>query len=501
MSKTITLPDCAAPVTAQQLVAFTGIEAEARGLAAHGLPPRDQDHPSKAEAAAIEIITGRIDKRHHDLDTQAHTIRSMLADIPDPRTDGTADTLHAVVGAAIMATFQTLSGTIRSTVEVERAGRSEYAAFRHKHGQLERSASYPLSKIRHFGIIGALVLIESIANAAMYLGTTGAGWAGALLTAFAVSVANVAISTAAGIAPCRALHLHDLPPLQPNRQRNTRLWAIPALIVAALAIVFINAYASHYRMVGTTSTTDDFTDLQVLHHLGSAPFDLSLAAYGLFAFGMLCALAAAWKGYRSSDKYFGYEHADRSYRAKAEDRDDLKAHIHGALDAVRQVEIDGVFNRAIATKAMLDDIRKRHTALQIAEPRSRKLDASDIAAAHAAITRFQALNRDIRSDGVVPTYFDTPADLSLLVPEPTHDDLAALIEAATEANVAHTEKLLKVIARQLERIDRAKDRTDQAMAVIERSTVAEHDLPKLSDLRRLIDDDQPHDATPQLVPA
>ena len=93
------------------------------------------------------------------------------------------------------------------------------------------------------------------------------------------------------------------------------------------------------------------------------------------------------------------------------------------------------------------------------------------------------------------------SDLSLLMPEPTHDDLAALIEAATEANVAHTEKLLKVIARQLERIDRAKDRTDQAMAVIERSTVAEHELPKLSDLRRLIDDDQPHDAPTPLVPA
>ncbi|CAN0453060.1 unnamed protein product, partial [Phaeothamnion confervicola] len=247
---------------------------------------------TRAEATVVEIVTARLGARRNDVDAEVHGIRGQLGELPDPRTDGTLDMLPAVIGAEIMKVFQTHGAVIRTTVEAERHGRAEYNAFRQKHGLLERSAHYPVSKVKHFAIVGLLLLVEAAANTVMYLPATSAGYGGAFATALLVAATNIALAVFAGLA-ARYVALRDLPPQQPNRQRNMRAWAIPALIVVAGLILFINCYAAHYRQVAVS--TDTFDEAQVLRHLGAHPFDLSLASFGLLVAGLLFALVAVFK--------------------------------------------------------------------------------------------------------------------------------------------------------------------------------------------------------------
>ena len=492
MTRTPTLPAPTQPITAAHLCDATGIPAEARGLAARGLPPSDQTTPTSAETAAFEIVTARIAARHNALDAHDHTIRAALAELPDPRSDATPATLHALVSNKLLEIFQAFGPVIRSTVAAEALARAELEAFRHRHGLLERSPTYPLSLVEHLAYVAVLILIEAAANMALFANASDHGLTGAFLTALAVAAVNVFVAVFAGILPLRhLLNSHDLPD-HPNRARHTRLWATPALATAFLAILAVNYMAAHYRQVASTS--DSFDEAQVIAHALHATFDLSLSSIALFAVGLVAAAFATYKGYSASDKYPGYEQQHRTFLAAAENRDGLAASLHGNIDTVRTTTLDTVHHRIVAVRAQLDDIRKRASALAILRPQTAKLDASDIAALSAALGRFRDLNLAVRTDGLAPSYFATPPDLSLLVPaDPTPaDDLPALIDDAHERHIAHGERLHQLYTAQLRRVETAKENADKMMTTIERSRVTDADIPQLSELRALIEaNDQP----------
>ena len=485
MTKATVLPAHDRPISAAQLIAAAGIEAEARGLATRGRPAADETELAKSEAAASEIIRHRMDRRHDDLEVAAHRIRAELAELPDARTDGGVDTLQASVMQGLDNVFRTFDGTIRTVVDDERTAQAQFNAYVEKHGHQECAASYPDSKIQHFAIVLVLTLIEAAGNAVMYIPATSNGIFGGFVTALLVAVVNVGTAVFAGYVPARYLNWHDLPPKQPNRRMLTWAWAIPALIVAAAVILGTNLFAAHFRDVAISSE-GAFKERQVLEHLLAKPFELSLASFGLLAAGLLCALIAAYKGYSASDRYPGYEQEDRRYIEKKDDRDDLKVALHGHIDAVRQTSVDGLFNRAVATQAALEGIRRQDRSLQVAAGKAARLDATDSRALADTLTRFRRLNIAVRTDGVTPGYFAT-IDLSML-PTTTIEDLTASIEAATEAHVGQTAGLLAAIATQRQRIAKAKDIIDAAMPS-EAADGTDDDLPTPDEVARLIEAD------------
>ena len=220
-------------------------------------------------------------------------------------------------------------------------------------------------------------------------------------------------------------------------------------------------------------------------------FFLSLffCCFGLlsFFFGLLFAIFAGFKGYTSSDPYPKYEQQHRHYVDAADDLNYLKSAIHGALYTVREQEIVYAADKPMATRALIEAIRKSHAALGIQLERARALDHSDVKAATAAIERFRQLNTAIRTDGVRPAYFDTKPDFSLdAVQLHSADSLGQQVTAAAETHHAHTEKFLKLITDLLKQIEVAKDRTETMMHAIEKSVVDETALPDLSHLRDLI---------------
>jgi hypothetical protein len=484
MAKKMCLPSHTEPLSAAQMVQATGLEAEARSLAVGGLPLATETQLSKGEAAVVELGKSRIDLRHHEVDAADHDLRARLAELPDDRTDGSARTLDATVSQGVMEVFQTYSAEIRDKEGKARSGGAEFKAFRQKNRLLEHTCRGPVSQVRHWAFVGGAGVGEAGLASGMYLPSTGAGAAGAMATALMVAICVIGPSVAAGYFPARYLALHDLPPDKPNRRRNTRLWAIPALVVASLLVVFVALFAGHYREVGL-ATEGAFDQREVLQQMLQHPLSLSLASFGLFVVSLLAALFAGRKAYTSTD-YPGYARETRRYAALLADRDDLKTYLHGQLDAVRHTHVDGLFNRTLATRDALEEMRKQHAMLSIKAMQTARLDASDQTAMSSALLQFRRINRDVRADAV-PAYFDKPIDLSHLVPKMEIDDLGEKIEAATEAHAAHTEDLLNLVDAQMQRINRAKDRVEVVMSAIHRTSTSDTDLPRLDMLRRLID--------------
>ena len=487
------LDDHNTALTSRQLIDHAGIEHEARALATQCLPAAHQAALATAETIVVELIEQRLSARAAYLDQEAQGIHEQITDLPDPRADRNLKHLAAHVLNETMKVFSANAPVIRQTIAAERNAKSEYNAWRDANALTHRQPVYPVSRVQHFALIVLLGMIEAAANAFMFLNATPDGLVGALACALFIAACNIGLAVFAGILPLRYLNLPT---------RSVHYWAWPTLVLATLLIVFTNIFAAHYRELASTAT--DTTDqIRVLSHIISHPFDLSLQSYALFVLGLLFAALAAFKGYTASDRYPGFEAQHRRWTDSLDDLNYLKTSIHGGLDAVREAEIVYVADKPLATRALIDAIRKRHTALIIKGAQARQLDGRDAAVATAAINRFRTLNLAIRTDGVTPAYFATPPRLSLLAGnglEPAHalrDDaqLTTLVDAAATTHLEHTEKFLDLITELLKQIETAKDNTDKIMATIEKSFVDEAALPALSQLRDLIGQTRPAPAS------
>ena len=124
----------------------------------------------------------------------------------------------------------------------------------------------------------------------------------------------------------------------------------------------------------------------------------------------------------------------------------------------------------------------------IEQDQARDLDAGDIKALTTALRRFRDLNLQIRTDGIVPGSFRREPEFShLLTPRETESALAQQIEAISERHVQHTDQFQQLINRLLRQIETAKDKTETIMRAIEASFVDESALPKLADLRAILE--------------
>jgi hypothetical protein len=261
-------------------------------------------------------------------------------------------------------------------------------------------------------------------------------------------------------------------------------WAVPVVVGCGLVVVGLNFFAAHYREVSNTS--ERFDEAQVIAHMRSAPFELSLASVVLLLIGILCAVLAAYKGYTSTDRYPGFEKIDRRRARAVEAWDDLAASIKGQLDAIAVSEVDALVNRRRAEQAMLGDIRQRHRGFLVSGERARRLDTSDVATAEAAVVHFRQLNLKVRTDGVVPAYFAEPTGLAEMIPKEHHGDLGAFLSEVASKQDEVKNALAGVVVGERERLERAKENTELIMSAIERAGAEQKDVPKLEEIRALL---------------
>ena len=467
------------PITARDLIDAANIEPEARSLAVQRLPAAHQTAPSNAEARAIEIVETRIRARSEILAGQIHDIHERLAEVPDPRDDRNIAHLPQHVTNLIMDVFANFSGIIRATIAKERSTKAEFEAWRDEHKLCHREAVYPVSKIFTFAAAIVLLLLETTVNSALYFNASDTGWLGAYATALLIAGVNVGLAVLSGYAPCR--YLNHINP-------RHRWWAIPALAIAVPLIVINNLFAAHYRDLASATTDAPFNEFQVATRMSADPIGLSPTSFALLIFGFLCALIAGRKGYTASDPYPGYEAQHRRYIEALENVAYVEAEVHGGLETVRKAEIVYAADRPLAARALIEGIGKSYAALAANQIRNGEFDTGDIKALTTAVQRFRDLNLHIRTDGIVPAYFrNEPAFSHLSPPCQPETGLSQLIGAASERHRQHTVEFQKMINRLLRQVETAKDKTGTIMRAIEASCVDETTLPKLSEIRAVLD--------------
>lgn len=481
MAKSTPLPDHNALITTRELCQLHRIDEEARALATKGRPPREQTMPSRVEHDVEEHIRTRIARRQNEHHAEVESIGAAIAALPDPRTDRNLRDLEQHVVDSIMAVFTLHTPEIRPAVAAERNTKAAYNAWRDEHRRIS-DPCYPASRIEHFALIFAVCLLEAVITSGMYIAATPHGIIGAIAIATTISACTIGLGVAVGLGPLRYLN---------RPEPAVRKAAIAALVVLLPAITFISLFAAHYRELAVADPTT-FNERQVLPHLLAEPFVLSLQSYVLFMLGLLFATIAAFKGYGASDPYPGYEPQDRIYQPKLDNLNDLTATIRGAIDAVYQKEIVFVADKPVHAQALLDDINRRHKALQFAQARRLKLDELDVDAGEGALRHFRTLNRDIRTDGVEPVYFANAPTLTKLLgsdePDPNSfsAELDRLVADATETHIKHRDAYAALITTCVQHIERAKTATEKIMATIEASHVDAAAIPDLAELRSLI---------------
>ena len=378
-----------------------------------------------------------------------------------------------------MDVFANFSGTIRATIAKERNTKAEFDAWRDEHKLLHREAVYPVSKIFAFAVIAVLLLLETTVNSALYFNASDTGWLGAYATALLIAGVNVGLAVLSGYVPCRYLNHINL---------RHRWWAIPTQLIAIIVIIINNLYAAHYRDLASATTDAPFNEFQVAARLITDPIALSPTSFALLIFGFLCALIAGRKGYTASDPYPGYEARHRRHTEAIEDIAYLEQQVHGGLETIRKAEIVYAADRPLAARALIEGIGKSYAALAADQIRNGEFDASDIKALTTAVQRFRNLNLQIRTDGIVPASFKhEPAFSHLSPPCQPETGLTQLIGAASERHRQHPAEFQKMINRLLRQIETAKDKTGTIMRAIEASCVDETTLPKLSEIRAVLD--------------
>lgn len=265
--------------------------------------------------------------------------------------------------------------------------------------------------------------------------------------------------------------------------RKARAWSLPVVGFAGLGVVGLNYIWAHYREV--MSTAEVFSEGEVVRHIVEAPLSLSLTSSVLMVGGVLCGVLAARKAYTSTDRFPGYEAVDRKFRDAEDAKDDLKNAIEGQLDAIRAVDVDGLAERLEAERGMLEDIRRRYSALQVACTNAHRLDCADVEAGAAVIEHYAAVREQV--GGQLPKALAEPQRFDELIPEATHADLAGLIEEVAGLQRQAAEGLVDMVAQERQRIAVAKENTEAIMLSVERRGSEGVEVLRPEDVKALLD--------------
>lgn len=208
------------------------------------------------------------------------------------RVGVTTDAAVANLGRAVISGRDRLYALKTAAVEHQAALRR----FRDQHG-LRRPARYPQSRLLHVGVIAALVLIESVANAFLIAIGHEQGLLGGFVNAITISAVNVGGGVAAGLIVVRNLG---------HRSKVRKVLAGLGFAGYGAFVVAFNLLVAHYRDAFESGSGQTAATLAV-QRFRNAPLNLeNLNGWVLFVMGCSFALIAAYDGFRIDDPYPGY---------------------------------------------------------------------------------------------------------------------------------------------------------------------------------------------------
>jgi hypothetical protein len=282
-------------------------------------PPTAATHPDTHEVALRSQADGLISREQATFDAViADADRSTLdansrvvelrSDIAQALAD---DTILTRVGAELAGDRAALVDATAARIRAEVAWRG----FRATNG-ITDVATYPESKILHWGIIIALSFVETLVNAFFYRNDTGL--LGGFFVALAVAVVNMGSSAGLGTL-FRRKNLAE---------PSQKYFGWVALAIFVPFTLFCNSLFAAFRSAfEATADAGDPAQLRDAFQIAWAQaggffigrFHFGdLSSFLLFMTGLILSIIAFWKGYTSDDPYPGHSARDRALKAARE---------------------------------------------------------------------------------------------------------------------------------------------------------------------------------------
>ena len=196
--------------------------------------------------------------------------------------------------------------------------------------RLDRPAHYPTSRVLHFGILLAMLLIEAVLNG-IFLGEMHPlGLLGGFTEAIVIAIGNVGIGAVTGYAV--------LPQLG-HRRIWRKLLGVLGLAGFVVTVLVLNLSFAHYRDAFAAGNFDTATTAAFQAFWTNPLGIVDIKSWLLFLIGVVFAVVALIDGFKMDDPYPGYGPLDRRLNKALQRYGQIKS---GCLDLLSDIKADAV---------------------------------------------------------------------------------------------------------------------------------------------------------------
>ena len=422
---------------------------------------RDRPHSTQPTLDNVEMeVVGHCDDLYATRRNEYRRHRSALEERMRPPpgdrgTDSLVENACKEMRDAVAEERPELAGLARKAQEAT----GEVNRFKREEGR-GADADFPESRAWHWGILAALVVLETLVNGLFF----GANVEGGLLagTSYAVLISVVNVGALGWLIAAMMRQVH-------HRDPRRRVGGLGVLASVAVVAVFWNLFVAHYREAlppdypaapdttlaalaeGSRSPEADsvpqtcwrgpdetHADQEALCLFRASPFGLNgFYSYMLLLIGLAMCAAAAMDWFRTDDPYPGYGKRERHRRKTEErlldDRRDLLGDLNELHDdaarGLRHDFRDPVEERRLAAGAY-NKLLALHTDLR---DYARDLEKS----CNGALGIYRTANREARSADP-PRIWRTPWTADWDPPEPPNkSDVTSEAEAVERSRRMH----------------------------------------------------------------
>jgi vacuolar-type H+-ATPase subunit H len=381
----------------QELIQKYNLDQTAAQEGGRNNPPPTATTLSSVEQQIVRDFSSTVDQKRKETLERAGQLQAHRNSIENSLNIDNKKTHLATISNGIREKITRLLHQINSELianrKLERQRLAYLNSFRQIHHRIDE-AVYPESKIFHWAIVLALVVIESGLNGYFFAKGSEIGYLGGINQALLVSLANIGVSIMVGTYVIRNLH---------HIEGIRRGWGTFGLVLWIGFILIFNLGVAHYRTaLGENPETalKDAVTRFLSSPLGVGDFDSWL----IFVIGIVAATFALIKGYTDDDRYPGYGDIARRYkRAEASYSESVKSAKTSSLKIIDAAHLEA--------RGVVEEIRLRihefEHSIQQTEAYQREFESAVqycLRTVNALLKHFRQNNSKVRTVPA-PAYF------------------------------------------------------------------------------------------------
>jgi hypothetical protein len=267
-------------------------------------PSTDAAHPSETEITIVERIEGALAQRSRELlgVASAEEFRSLPEELESLATEPQT-VLTQFRGKKARAQSSAQLELNNAQADFERAYHG-YRNFRRQHGITDGEPHYDDVFWRKVFWLALLFVVEVVANGWVIGQASSGGLVQGWTTALLIGLLVVLTGSLIGVGPYRYMNYRG----EEGRGYVHRYWAIPAMVIGCIALVFFAFYVAHYRAAVANAPLDAPVADNILSSMGAAPFAPfeQIESLALFVIALMIGIMSIGRAAYWDDPYPGY---------------------------------------------------------------------------------------------------------------------------------------------------------------------------------------------------